>query len=135
GYEVVLPRGGVKSGTRTLREWHQAGVRRPGGKPFPRPGDSATLFAPAGNNGPAFLMLKNFSVIKRYNNADAYALAVGHLADRLAGYDAFHGTWPWKEPPLSENERARLQTLLSHRGYYDGEIDGKRSEEHTSELQ
>jgi membrane-bound lytic murein transglycosylase B len=125
GYEVVLPnRAAIKSGTRSLGQWQRAGIRRAGGKDFPRPGDTATLYAPAGTNGPAFLVIKNFSVIKRYNNADTYALAVGHLADRLAGYDAFHGKWPWKEPPLTGSEKEELQQLLSARGYYSGEIDG-----------
>jgi membrane-bound lytic murein transglycosylase B len=125
GYEVALPnRAAIKSGSRSLAQWQRAGVRRPTGKDFPRPGDKATLYAPAGTNGPAFLVIKNFSVIKRYNNADTYALAVGHLADRLAGYDPFHGKWPWKEPPLTGSEKEELQQLLSARGYYSGEIDG-----------
>jgi membrane-bound lytic murein transglycosylase B len=69
-------------------------------------------------------VLKNFSVIKRYNNANSYALAVGHLGDRLAGYDAFQGKWPWKEPPLSDSEKEKLQALLTARGFYSGKIDG-----------
>ena len=129
GYEVVLPRGfnyrsAQKKGSRSLAQWRKAGVKRPGGKGFPRAGDKATLYAPAGTDGPAFLLIKNFSVIKRYNNADAYALAVGHLADRLHGYDAFQGKWPWVEEPLSDSEKTKLQELLSARGYYSGEIDG-----------
>jgi peptidoglycan lytic transglycosylase B len=128
GYEVVLPRGfnyqAASKKPRSLSQWERAGVKRVNGRPFPRGGDSATLFAPAGAKGPAFVLIKNFSVIKRYNNASAYALAVGHLSDRLHGYDAFVGQWPWAEPPLSESEKTQLQELLSARGYYDGEIDG-----------
>lgn len=125
GYEVVLPRGfNLRAKPRSLAQWERAGVRRVNGRGFPRGGDSASLFAPAGANGPAFLLIKNFSVIKRYNNADSYALAVGHLSDRLHGYDAFVGQWPWAEPPLSESEKEQLQQLLSARGYYSGEIDG-----------
>jgi membrane-bound lytic murein transglycosylase B len=129
GYEVVLPKGfnirnAEKKGARTLSQWRKAGIVRANGKAFPRGSDKATLFAPAGAKGPAFLVLKNFGVIKRYNNANAYALAVGHLADRLAGYDAFHGKWPWKEEPLTDSQKAKLQELLTARGYYSGEIDG-----------
>jgi len=125
GYEVVLPKGfNLRAKPRSLAQWERAGVRRANGRGFPRGGDSASLFAPAGASGPAFLLIKNFSVIKRYNNANSYALAVGHLADRLHGYDAFVGQWPWKEPPLSENEKTQLQELLMARGYYSGEIDG-----------
>ena len=35
--------------------------------------------------GPGFLMLPNFLAIMKYNPAEAYALAIGHLADRLRG--------------------------------------------------
>jgi membrane-bound lytic murein transglycosylase B len=129
GYEVVLPKGfnirnAEKKGARTLAQWRKAGIVRANGKGFPRGTDKATLFAPAGAKGPAFLVVKNFGVIKRYNNANAYALAVGHLADRLHGYDAFHGKWPWKEEPLTDGQKAKLQELLTVRGYYSGEIDG-----------
>ena len=128
GYEVALPRGfnvkAAQKGERSLAQWQKAGVRRAGGKSFPRGADMASLYAPAGTNGPAFLVLKNFSVIKRYNNANSYALAVGHLADRLHGYDAFRGKWPRKEEPLSDSEKAKLQQLLANRGFYSGEIDG-----------
>jgi membrane-bound lytic murein transglycosylase B len=125
GYEVKLPKGAkAPKGERTLGAWQKAGIKRPSGKGFPRPGEVATLYAPAGSNGPAFLVMKNFSMIKRYNNANSYALAVGHLADRLAGYDAFQGKWPWKEQPLSDSEKAKLQELLTARGFYSGEIDG-----------
>src|SRR5215813_2512309 len=90
GYEVVLPQGfnylnADRTRTLTMREWERAGVRRVGGKPFPRPEDKAYLLVPAGAQGPAFLMLQNFRVIMKYNPAEAYALAIGHLGDRLRG--------------------------------------------------
>ena len=50
-----------------------------------RAGRQGVLMTPAGADGPAFLMLRNHYVIKRYNNSTAYSLAVGHLADRLRG--------------------------------------------------
>jgi membrane-bound lytic murein transglycosylase B len=125
GYEVSLPRGfdlGHAKQARSLAAWQKLGVRRVSGGGFPRPGDQATLFAPAGGNGPAFLMLKNFRVLKRYNNADAYALAVGHLADRLKGFGPFEGAWP-ASAMLDQNMRAELQRLLAARGFYAGDID------------
>ena len=69
----------------SIREWERHGIRRPDGHPFPRPDDHAFLLVPAGVQGPGFLMLANFSVIMKYNPAEAYALAIGHLADRLRG--------------------------------------------------
>ena len=71
-----------------------AGIRRAGGKPFPRADDRAYLLVPAGAHGPGFLMLQNFRVIMKYNPAEAYALAIGHLADRLRGGEPFVQAWP-----------------------------------------
>lgn len=128
GYEVVLPAGfdyelAHNGGTQTLSDWEAAGITRANGLHFPRPADAATLWVPAGANGPAFLLLDNFRVIKRYNNADSYALAVGHLADQLQGFGPFRQAWPREERPLSESERYELQQLLANRGLYTGAID------------
>lgn len=126
GYEVTVPKGlnAAKAGERTVGAWRKAGVRRTGGRDFPRADDKARLFMPNGRDGPAFLILKNFSVFKRYNNANAYALAVGHLADRLRGGGTFATPWPEHEPPLSMDEARRMQLLLTMGGYYLGDIDG-----------
>jgi membrane-bound lytic murein transglycosylase B len=126
GYEVALPADFnlKKSGTHTLADWHKLGIDRVGGKAYPRPGDRASLFLPAGHEGPVFLILGNFQAIKHYNNANSYALAVGHLADRLRGGGPFLTAWPAHEPPLSQEERQKLQLLLTARGFYSGDVDG-----------
>jgi membrane-bound lytic murein transglycosylase B len=50
------------------------------------PGEGlASVLLPGGWRGAAFLIFPNFQVIERYNTADAYVIAVGHLADRIAG--------------------------------------------------
>ena len=90
GYEVVVPANfnfcsPIARASMTIREWERHGLTRPGGKPFPRPDDRAFLLVPAGVQGPGFLMLPNFRAIMSYNPAEAYALAIGHLADRLRG--------------------------------------------------
>ncbi len=90
GYEVALPRNfnyllADSARQMTMRQWQSLGLRRADGQAFPRPEDRAFLLLPAGARGPAFLMLKNFSVIMKYNPAEAYALAIGHLADRMRG--------------------------------------------------
>jgi membrane-bound lytic murein transglycosylase B len=110
---------------RTLAEWERLGLRRARGEAFPRPDDNAVLLAPAGASGPAFLLLRNHYVIKRYNNATSYALAVGHLADRLRGGPEFAQSWPAEDRPLTDQERAELQQLLARAGLYNGVIDGK----------
>jgi len=130
GYEVALSEGfdfglADREQAMTLAEWQRHGVRPADGRDFPRPGDTAELVLPAGASGPGFLMLRNHYVIKRYNNATSYALAVGHLADRLRGGAAFVQDWPRGERPLSEAERRELQQHLARAGLYMGAIDGK----------
>ena len=129
GYEVVLP-GGRKfpGGSLTLDQWAALGVVRANGKPFPRGSDKAELKVPDGRAGPAFLMTRNFFVLKRYNNADTYALAVGLLADQIAGYGGLVRDWNRPFTRLSSDETEELQRRLSTLGYYDGVIDGKIGE-------
>jgi membrane-bound lytic murein transglycosylase B len=130
GYEVVLPQGFDyqlvdEERSMSLAEWERLGVRRVGGQTFPRADDNATLLLPAGATGPAFLMLRNHYVIKRYNNATSYAIAVGHLADRLRGGGAFVQDWPREQRALSQAELRELQEYLARAGLYRGAIDGK----------
>lgn len=127
GYEVTVPSSVAKQTgkTRTLGQWAKLGVRRVKGRKFKAIGTRATLKFPAGRSGPGFLMLKNFFVIKRYNNADKYALAVGHLADQIAGYGEFSKQLPRPYRKLVKEERYALQRGLRDFGLYDGKIDGK----------
>jgi len=129
GYEVKLPAGfnfaaARELGKAPLSQWQQLGISRVSGRPFPRPGDVARLYMPAGAPGPAFLLLPNFDVIKRYNNSDSYALAVGHLADRIIGGGGFATPWPAGDYALSKAQRAEVQTLLARAGYDVGPADG-----------
>jgi membrane-bound lytic murein transglycosylase B len=126
GYEVKLPPGfdARRASERSLAAWAKLGVGRIAGGDFPRPGDKARLWLPNGTAGPAFLLLKNFQVIKRYNASNFYALAVGHLADRLRGGGEFVANWPAHEAPFTLDEGKRLQLLLTMNGFYEGDIDG-----------
>ena len=103
-------------------------MTRANGKAFKNGGDKAELKVPDGRGGPAFLMTKNFSVIKAYNNADKYALAVGLLADEIAGYGGLVSDWNRPFTKLSFEEKQELQKRLSTLGYYDGKFDGKIGE-------
>lgn len=126
GYEVTLPQGRkFPGGKLSLKQWQAMGLRRVNGKAFPRLNDSAELKVPDGRNGPAFLVTKNFYVLKRYNNADKYALAVGLLADRLGGHAGPSRDWERPFTKLSFAETEELQRQLARRGLYDGKIDGK----------
>ena len=126
GYEVVLPEGRkFPGGSLTLREWERMGVVRANGKAFPRPNQKAELKVLQGRDGPAFLMIRNFFVIKRYNNADKYALAVGMLADQIAGFPPPRRDWSRPFTRLSVAESEELQLRLKRAGFYDGAVDGK----------
>ena len=130
GYEVVIPKGfsyllADRSKQHTLKEWEAHGIRRVAGKSFPNPNERAYLLVPAGSQGPGFLMLQNFRVIMKYNPAEAYALAIGHLADRLRGGDGFVQPWPRHEPVLTLAERREMQELLQRKGFNVGEPDGR----------
>ncbi len=130
GYEVQLPSNfsfELANGkiTKSLADWQRMGVSRVHGKAFPRPSDQAQLILPAGYKRPAFLILKNFAMIKRYNNATSYALGVGHLADRIRGGGTFVQAWPRSDRVLTRTERKEVQTLLNRAGYDTGGIDGR----------
>ena len=110
--------------SKSLAEWQSLGFLRPNGKGFKFGKDRAVLKMPAGPNGPAFLMTKNFFVIKNYNASDSYAMGVGTLADQLAGYSGVAQAWPRPAGTLDINQKFELQTRMKTLGYYDGAIDG-----------
>ena len=128
GYEVRLPSGyGGTSGRgnkRPLSAWAAAGITRIDGRPLS--GDyNAGLLLPAGANGPAFLVTRNFDALYSYNAAESYGLAIAILSERLRGNPGIRTAWPTDDPPLSRAERRELQRLLAARGYDVGEPDGK----------
>ncbi len=129
GYEIVLPKDfdyllADRSKQMSLRQWEALGIRRAGGGSFRELDARAYLLMPAGARGPAFLMLQNFRVIMKYNPAEAYALAIGHLADRFRGGGPFVQPWPRDERVLTLDERYEMQQLLARRGFDTGEPDG-----------
>jgi len=126
GFEVQLSAGAKQwaGQTRTLDQWQKLGIVRPGGKKFTHGGERAVLKLFAGTDGPGFLVLRNFYVIKRYNSSDFYALAVGLLSDRLSGKRGVVQDWPRPPGTLKAEEKFVLQELLKKKGFYGGEIDG-----------
>ena len=130
GYEVALPQGfnymlADPARRLTLGEWARHGVQRANGERFARPDERAYLFVPAGARGPAFLMLDNFRAIMKYNPAEAYALAIGHFADRLRGGAPIVQAWPREERVLSRAERLEFQQHLNRLGFDVGEPSGR----------
>jgi lytic murein transglycosylase len=126
--EVKVPHGYRGTSGRkqlaSLSTWSNRGVVRGDGMPVS--GDTkAGLILPAGANGPGFLVFRNFNAIYAYNQAESYALAISHLADRLAGYPKLRTAWPTDDPGLSRIQRFHLQELLVTQGYDIGKVDGK----------
>ncbi len=129
GFEVLLPKGfdfglSGRNRLRPLAAWRRLGVRRADGRPLVPATGRAALILPMGARGPAFLVFRNFHVILRYNQALAYALSIGHLADRLRGGGPLVRAWPEGERGLTFAEREELQRLLVARGYDTGGVDG-----------
>ena len=127
GYEVIVPPHFDYMQSRgSYEDWRKRGVRRADGKPFPA-GGNGILFFPSGAKGPGFIVTPNYDVLKEYNNSDAYAIAVGHLADLLAGGGPFKGAWPADDRPLSRDARIALQKKLAALGYkvtdFEGHVD------------
>ncbi len=127
GYEVQVPEGYAGAIGRNPKlpvgHWAALGIRKIGGGGLSGSGP-AGLLMPAGRDGPAFLVFKNYDAAYSYNGADAYALAISLLSDRLKGKPGVQAPWPTDDPPLSREQRRELQRLLTARGYDVGEPDG-----------
>ena len=131
GFEVVLPDSVScalegPDNRKTIAEWVEMGVSRPGGRAFPEAemDGEASLLLPAGTGGPVFLVTPNFYVLKRYNPSDLYALFVGHVGDRIAyGVPAFAARWDGIDT-LMRSDVAAMQAGLEARGYDVGGADG-----------
>ncbi|WP_375264810.1 lytic murein transglycosylase [Planktotalea sp.] len=129
GVEVKLPEGfdyGLAS--RKIKKapsaWAALGVLGIDGTVVPNHG-SGSILLPAGAKGVAFMVFKNFSVIERYNAADAYVIGVGHLSDRIRGSGPFKTEWPREDRALTFKERQQMQRLLSAAGFNTRGVDGK----------
>ncbi len=128
-HEAVLPPAfdyGLTEGPRHPPAWWAAlGVRRADGQAWSAAdaGQDCQLVAPAGAGGPAFLLFPNHFVIRAYNNSTSYALAVGLIADGVAGAPPLTVAWP-KEAPISLEDRQGAQKALAALGFDPGAPDG-----------
>ncbi|WP_321326423.1 lytic murein transglycosylase [Thiomicrorhabdus sp.] len=129
GREVKLPKGfnyalADNKTQRSLAEWKKMGITLADGRVLPNEDMQAKLLLASDYKGPAFLVYKNFNVIKRWNNADKYAISVGHLADRIVQLPPLSKQKPKNDKPISYAQIKEIQTLLNSLGYDVGKPDG-----------
>ena len=130
GWEVNLPKNFNmamigRSKWRSVAEWVKLGVTRASGGDFSAPQAQAFVMVPQGIDGPRFLVTQNFMAVMDYNLSHSYALAVGHLGDRIGGGGPIIAPWPEVNYDLSFSERVELQKRLSALGYETGGDDGR----------
>jgi membrane-bound lytic murein transglycosylase B len=129
GREVRLPQNFDYSLTgrdqqRSLKEWTAIGITDAYGGALPSLDFNAAVLVPAGHRGPAFLVYDNFEVIMRWNRSEYYAIAVGRLADRIAGSVALTRAADPDGEQITLAEVKRLQQDLEVLGYDAGKADG-----------
>ncbi|MCU0904202.1 MAG: lytic murein transglycosylase [Tabrizicola sp.] len=126
GMEVTLP-GGFNAGLlgrgkgRSAADWQGLGVRSADGRALA--GGSIIAGGNAGG-GPYFLLTQNFATILRYNNAQNYAIGVGHLSDRLLGRGAVQASFGPDANGMTQGDRQALQRALTASGFDTGGTDG-----------
>lgn len=132
GYEVKLPTGYWANSNRKDKKpisyWRAQGLTLPDGQPLPSDLDSAGLLLPAGVEGPAFLVGKNFDTFYSYNASENYALAIAHLSDMIrqnrTSNVGFATPWPTDDPGISRRQAREIQQALLNLGYDIGNADG-----------
>lgn len=133
GQEVRLPCGrknqfvSSRKNKRSISYWRERGITDVHGNPLSNKLVSAGLLLPAGSNGPAFLVTKNFDTLYSYNASENYALAIAQLSNLVDNHNPnvdFVTPWPTDDPGLSRAENREVQTILLSRGYDIGKVDG-----------
>ncbi|MBH0087208.1 lytic murein transglycosylase [Psychrobacter sp. SCQQ22] len=132
GYEVKLPDGywaaSDRKNKKSISHWRGQGLTLANGGSLPSDLSSAGLLLPAGIEGPAFLVGKNFDTFYSYNASENYALAIAHLADLITREDSsktdFATAWPTDDPGISRQQAKDIQQALLNAGYDIGGVDG-----------
>ena len=126
GMEVTLP-GGFNSGLlgrgkeRSAEDWAGLGVRSADGRAL---AGGSIIAGGNGGGAPYFLLTQNFATILRYNNAQNYAIGVGHLSDRLLGRGAVQASFGPDASGMTKADRQELQRRLTAKGFDTEGSDG-----------
>lgn len=128
GREITLPanfdyRQAGYSNKRPIQDWSKAGIKKADGTPLGNSEELGYIVVPAGHTGPAFIAYPNFRIIMRWNNSEFYAIAVGKLADQIAGEGGLVTALP-DLPAYNRSDIIALQTALNESGYKVGTPDG-----------
>ena len=94
GRKVMLPETGAASRAnamklhddktwKRLNEWAALGVKREDGTDLPDRNIKARLVMPGKEDGPAYLVYKNYEAILKWNRSNYFAIAVGTLSDSM----------------------------------------------------
>jgi membrane-bound lytic murein transglycosylase B len=126
GMEVTVPAGfnagllGRGKG-KSAAEWQSLGVRAADGRAL---AGGSIIAGGNGGGAPHFLLTQNFATILRYNNAQNYAIGVGHLSDRLLGRGAVQASFGPDASGMTKSDRQELQQRLTAAGFDTGGTDG-----------
>ncbi|HAB76150.1 MAG TPA: lytic murein transglycosylase, partial [Planktomarina temperata] len=82
------------------------------------------LILPGGVNSLAFVVSENFNAFLGYNNAQSYAIALGHLSDRLQGAPALQFPPGGDARGLTQAEMKFIQSRLTTLGFDTIGADG-----------
>ena len=110
---------------RPVADWVKLGLEPADGGKFSNTAAEAFVMVPQGIEGPKFLVTRNFLSIMDYNLSHSYAVAVGHLGDRISGGSGIQAGWPDVNFDLSFAERVEMQKRLSASGFETGGADGR----------
>lgn len=130
GREVRLPRDfdwslAGPEGKKTVDAWRKLGVTQADGRPLAKLGNiSGAILLPQGHAGPAFLVYRNFDAILTWNRSIHYALAVGHLSDRILGLPPLRHGRNADNHPIPREDAQAMQEQLIRLGLYTGQTDG-----------
>lgn len=132
GFEVKKPSGAWaatdRKNKKSMSYWRNQGYTLPDGSPLPDSLSSAGILAPAGNDGPIFLVGKNFDTFYSYNASESYALAIAHLSDLIAKNQSYNTDfvtpWPTDDAGISRKQAREIQQALINAGYDIGNVDG-----------
>jgi membrane-bound lytic murein transglycosylase B len=103
------------------------GVKTYAGGALPKGDVPASLVAPGGADGPAFVVYDNFQKIMKWNASANYAIAVGLLSDTFVSKSmpVFARKPGWEgEKTLSADQLKDVQRALENLGLYDAKVSG-----------